>query len=96
MTDWVAEWNAWRDAMPHYVYRYFDGDVLLYIGCTYSPSKRDREHRGENWWKWYRFATRVEFTEYPNAQEGYAAEARAIWTEGSVHNVNGAPVWSAA
>lgn len=64
---------------PHYVYRIFDGDRLLYIGCTNNPERRRREHEK------YRFHGRVVtwvWSEpYPTRTMGLGAEDIAIFIE---------------
>lgn len=47
-----------------HVYRYYDADdVLLYVGMTSSPEKRNRSHAEKS--VWFRFAARGEVTPCP-------------------------------
>lgn len=85
-------------AKPHVVYRcYSHTGVLLYVGCTTDLTGRLRQHRGYSSTTpapWYPLTARVTFEEFPNADEGRAAELAAVTNECPVFNVTGTGKWS--
>jgi hypothetical protein len=73
-----------RLRMPHYVYRLYDANMrLLYVGCTYSPRTRLGDHR--RYQPWFPEVATTRVTAYPDAAEGYAAEAAAHASESPIH-----------
>ncbi len=75
-----------RREFPHYVYRCFDAkDRLLYVGCTYNPPARMRQHRAEKR-AWVDKVVRTRLTVWPDRRKALDMERRAIETEGPIHN----------
>lgn len=76
-----------RQAFPHYVYRCYDAqDQLLYVGCTYNPPVRMKQHKAEGK-KWIPKTVRVRFTVFPDRRKALDMERLAIETEGPLHNL---------
>lgn len=72
-------------ATPHAVYRIYHADgSLLYIGVTWNPQQRLRQHQG--WISRYRVPCRVTLTWYGNRVAAYDAEAEAIQAEQPLNN----------
>jgi predicted GIY-YIG superfamily endonuclease len=81
--------------MPHYVYRLFDvDDNLLYVGCSYRPDLRLRQHRGRAPWA-AEIAT-VRHTVWPTRSKALEMERKAIAEEDPRHNKAGRKVWRIA
>jgi predicted DNA-binding transcriptional regulator AlpA len=71
------------------VYRLYAADgSLLYIGSSYNPERRYRDHYSKPWWPLV--ARRVEEW-HPSKDDAYAAEMKAIAAEGPAHNHMGTP-----
>jgi predicted GIY-YIG superfamily endonuclease len=78
---------AERANTRHYVYRLFDQDGrLIYIGCTYSPEARIKQHRTTMWWGDQ--ITRVKITVHPNKPAAHAVELAAIHSDKPRWNIN--------
>lgn len=79
-----GDWNV-----PTALYRYFDvnGD-LLYVGISFDPGRRDREHARSKAWHMSAVKQQVEW--YDNRFDAFAAEQDAIKIERPIHNVQGA------
>lgn len=75
-----------RRSRPHCVYRCFGHKgELIYIGCSVNPDSRLEQHRRHReWWPDVVFVTRVW---YPDHASGFAAERKAIDTEGARENI---------
>jgi len=73
--------------VPTCVYRFYDAEGrLLYVGVTYSPAMRFREHARRDWWA---DAVRNTIVWHDRRADALAEEARAIATEGPLHNIAG-------
>lgn len=68
------------------VYRVFDGETLLYVGCSMRGAERIPQHSGKPWWT---RATRVELEHFTARRDALDAERRAIWTERPEFNLAG-------
>lgn len=69
------------------VYRFYDAaGVLLYVGSTWRPHARWRQHQGKPWFPEVATA-RIE--QFPDVESMRAAEREAICTEHPRHNVIG-------
>ena len=67
------------------LYRHFDKDGrLLYVGISRSFMGRLGQHKRKSHWYWS--IARVDVTHYPDRATAVRAEARAIRTEGPLHN----------
>jgi hypothetical protein len=67
------------------LYRHFnDADELLYVGVSFSPGSRTKDHRGEA--EWMGEAVRFTGVWYPTRTEALAAETEAIKREGPLFN----------
>lgn len=72
------------------LYRLYDAqDQLLYIGISEDPEKRWAHHASEK--PWWPQVARKQVGWFPTREEAEAAEARAIATEHTPHNVAGSP-----
>jgi predicted GIY-YIG superfamily endonuclease len=79
-----------EEATPTALYRLYDAeDELLYIGISEAPEKRWAHHASEK--SWWPQVARKEIRWFPTRKEAEAAEARAIATERTPHNVAGSP-----
>lgn len=68
----------------HFVYRAFDAaGVLLYVGCTRTPSRRMAKHRGK---AWYARATRITWAQFPDFWTARREEHDAIRDEAPLFN----------
>lgn len=75
-----------RKSFPHYVYRCYDSaNQLLYVGCTYTPQARLRQHRADGK-GWMKDVDRVRFTVWPDRRKALDMERLAIETERPIHN----------
>lgn len=73
-----------RRDLPHYVYRCYDADDrLLYVGCSYNPPSRFRQHRST---EWYGDVARTRLVVFPDRRKALDMERLAIETEGPIHN----------
>jgi hypothetical protein len=70
------------------VYRLYDADGLLYIGSAYDPDHRCKSHLGKPCWP---LVVRRTEEWHPTRGHAYSAEMQTIVTEGSKHNIMGAP-----
>lgn len=71
-----------------YLYRHWDADgILLYVGVTQSPRRRERGHATTSRWMELKATTTIE--EHPSRAAVEAAEAVAINTERPLFNVAG-------
>ncbi|MFF7130365.1 GIY-YIG nuclease family protein [Streptomyces sp. NPDC008240] len=71
------------------VYRLYAADgSLLYIGSSYNPERRYRDHYSKPWWPLV--ARRAEEW-HPSKDDAYAAEMKAIAAEEPAHNHMGTP-----
>ena len=69
------------------LYRWFDENgMLLYVGITSDPKRREAEHRRQS--RWFYLATQKRTEEYPNRSAAMNAEAVAIETEAPKFNVD--------
>lgn len=69
----------------HTLYRFWNGDQLLYVGITSDPGRRWRQHhKSKLWWGDVTAATLEHF---PTRAELEAAEVAAIHAERPLHNV---------
>lgn len=68
---------------PHFVYRLWSDDVLVYIGVTSHIERRLKAHRR----RWGDRITRIEKTEYPTRALANKAEHLAIANEWPLTNV---------
>jgi predicted GIY-YIG superfamily endonuclease len=67
------------------VYRLYDAaGALLYIGSSYDPEKRFRDHHRTAWWPRVR---RSEQEWHPSRAKAYEVEAAAIWAERPEYNL---------
>ena len=74
--------NAKRE---HTLYRLFDrDDNLLYVGITFMPGNRFRQHKREK--RWWSEVARRETVVFPNRQEAEDAERDAIRAERPIYN----------
>lgn len=79
--------TAARRDLPHAVYRMYSTDgTLLYIGCTYNVPVRLRGHIA-----WLPQVASITLEWHANADEGLAAETRAIKAENPLYNVKDTP-----
>ena len=81
--------NATRARLlsPHYVYQLLSGSgALLYIGCTYNLHKRFGEHRREQ--PWFPQVATIHADLYPDAAQGFAAEAAAHQEQRALYSKN--------
>lgn len=78
---------------PAAVYRLWTADgALLYVGSSYDPEERCKQHRPKPWWP--RVAQRTE--EWHDARaKAYASEYAAIWRERPECNVWGTREYAA-
>ena len=75
-----------RSQFPHYVYRCYDArGRLLYVGCTYNPQARLRQHRADKK-QWIRDVARTRFTVWPDRRKALEMERLAIETEHPIFN----------
>lgn len=81
-----------EDIRPHYVYRIYEGDDLLYIGCTQDVGGRIYMHK--QWsvqsptsWEIARRMTRHTSEEHPTKATAREAERRAIEAEAPLLNI---------
>lgn len=75
-----------RASLPHYVYRCFDAKGrLLYVGCTYNPVARPKQHRAEKR-VWVDMVARTTWTVWPDRRKALDMERLAIETENPIHN----------
>lgn len=74
-----------RSAFPHYVYRCYDELDLLYVGCTYSPPARLKQHRAEGK-DWISAVARTRLVVFPDRRKALDMERLAIETEHPIHN----------
>lgn len=78
--------TAARSSMPHYVYRCFDArGRLLYVGCTYNPPARMKQHRAEKR-EWITKVASTRLTVWPDRRKALDMERLAIETERPIHN----------
>lgn len=71
------------------VYRLYDADgTLLYVGSSYDPDRRCRNHYGKPWWA--HVARRVDQW-HPSKETALAEESAAIAAESPAHNEVGTP-----
>ncbi|MBP5892819.1 GIY-YIG nuclease family protein [Streptomyces scabiei] len=75
-----------QDPIRTALYRCFDADEeLLYVGISYDPTARWKQHQSNSpWWRDVAVRTVEWFDDRPAAE---AAERKAIQTEGPRHNV---------
>lgn len=66
------------------LYRFFDGEDLLYIGSTIDLGRRIYSHSTAS--AWWTPTLRVEWTAFDSVNAARAAEVRAIFTERPRHN----------
>lgn len=72
---------------PHALYRFWNGDTLLYVGITVALTRRWGRHSEDKpWWSEVERATVEHFPDRPSV---LAAEAHAIRTENPKYNVRG-------
>ena len=77
---------------PHFVYRIFDNDnQLLYIGCANDVESRISMHCQISTplaasWEIARQMSRYTIEEFPNREQGHAAERLAIESESPLLN----------
>jgi predicted GIY-YIG superfamily endonuclease len=75
-----------RREFPHYVYRCYDhAGRLLYVGCTYNPVARARQHRAERG-PWIAHVARTRWIVWPNRRKALDMERLAIETEAPLFN----------
>ncbi|MFG2780799.1 GIY-YIG nuclease family protein [Streptomyces prunicolor] len=71
------------------VYRLYDSaGALLYIGSSYNPERRYRDHYPKPWWP---LVARREEEWHPSKEAAYMVEMAAIAAEAPVHNEMGTP-----
>ena len=71
------------------LYRFYSGDVLLYVGISADPPVRFDTHRHlQPWWT---EATRATLKHFATLAEALAAETKAIKAERLHHTVAGLP-----
>lgn len=69
----------------HFVYRVFAADgSLVYVGCSYNPEKRMREHKYTS--RWWHLLDRVKLSGPYNYETARRLEYEAIRTEDPSHN----------
>lgn len=78
-------------ARKHFVYRCFDATGrLLYVGCTMSPTRREREHRAESRSKrWLPLVAKTRMIGPLPYAVARAIELEAIRTEAPAFNTVG-------
>jgi hypothetical protein len=83
----TCERCALRDLHPPrpVVYRYFDGDRLLYIGSTGDLGQRAYQHKCSS--PWWAPGLRLDVQPYDSLNAARAAEAEAIAAERPAHNI---------
>lgn len=75
-----VNWHAIRAGQPHYVYRCYDAEgVLLYVGMTYNPPARMRQHSKKA--EWFPRAVAVRFIVFPTRDYAMQKEREAIVLE---------------
>lgn len=89
-----------REHRPHFVYRIFDGDECVYIGCTFQPEKRIRLHAKRYWWPTEPSVKLVGPFVGANARSRAMRRERDLiqrerprWN--CIHNPEWVPIWSA-
>lgn len=74
--------------MEHTLYRFWEGERLLYVGISIDAYVRASQHRRRaDWWP---EATHVTFEKHPTREAVFVAERRAIESEAPAYNVAGA------
>ncbi|WP_053638273.1 MULTISPECIES: GIY-YIG nuclease family protein [Streptomyces] len=74
------------------VYRLFDADgTLLYVGMTYAPERRFRDHRAKR--TWWSQVDGISIEWFTTRYRASLAEAKALRTEHPVHSVHQAAPW---
>lgn len=63
----------------HVVYRFYEGDRLIYIGASSSPAQRMANHRSMT--TWFHRVTKTVVKVYPTRSAAFAAEWEAIRRE---------------
>jgi excinuclease UvrABC nuclease subunit len=83
----LAQLAKFKD-VPNWVYRAFgESGRLLYVGLTANPEQRMSGHRSSS--RWWREATFIRFTRYPDRPSATAAERTAIALEDPRYNAHG-------
>lgn len=81
--------NEATDQRQAAVYRLYDAaGALLYIGSSYNPERRYRDHYPKPWWS---LVERRAEEWHPSKEAAYAAEMLAIAAEAPAHNEMGTP-----
>lgn len=69
---------------PHYLYRIYSGEVLLYVGVSVDPEGRMVKHRLKPWWPQ---VTTIKVQRRDSREDALLAERQAISTEAPIHNI---------
>lgn len=69
---------------PHYLYRIYSADALLYVGVTVNPEGRMSKHRMRPWWPQ---VTEVKLQPGASREDALAAERQAIIAENPAYNI---------
>lgn len=71
--------------VPHALYRFWAGEVLLYVGITVNPSTRWPTHeRGKEWWE---EITTITIERCPSRAQALSLEREAIRNEHPKYNI---------
>lgn len=69
-----------------YLYRHFNAaGALLYVGVTFNPLRRDRDHASFS--KWYNLVASTTLEVHPSREAGADAEENAIAKERPLFNI---------
>ncbi|MGW5616244.1 GIY-YIG nuclease family protein [Streptomyces sp. NPDC003877] len=81
--------NNTETARKAAVYRLYDSaGALLYVGSSYNPVRRCRDHHAKPWWS---LVARRDEEWFPSKEAAYAAEMAAIAAEAPPYNEMGTP-----
>jgi hypothetical protein len=69
---------SWSTVADRYVYRAYNGDELLYVGCTFNLKARMAGHKGTS--EWYPLATYFEHDGPMPTAEAFELERQQIAT----------------
>lgn len=73
------------EAEEHTLYRFWNKDLLLYVGISINAFARAKQHSTNS--KWFQDADRVDFEKFSSRSAVEAAEIKAIREEHPLYNV---------
>ena len=73
------------ETQEHTLYRFWNRDLLLYVGISINAFSRAKQHSANA--KWYQDADRVDFEKFSSRSAVEAAEIKAIQEEHPLYNV---------